>query len=417
MAPIKSIKINIPAAHSGVRKIVTRSVSKALRGSPPVSKMTQFTDDQFQKLLATIQAMNVAPPVVTISNNGTFANCLSRYDGKSNVEVFITDIDMYKDSANVSDELAFKGFRMLLSGDVAEWWDGIKSTVADYNKAKDLLRSTYGERRPNYKIYQDIYTFKQTPGMSIDYFVTKVRALFAKLTVTEDMQLDMIYGQLSLKLRDKVKRTAFTTYDKLLELARAEELFLDDVESEAHVGSASRNEPKIAKPKISCVYCRQFGHSRDVCPKLAKRKEVSNMPSPGDMFIKSEVKCYGCGNPGFIRSKCPKCTSNSPKSNTAPPPSAFSSLYTDELTLYPRARPLVPIQVFWKNGTGLLDTASCSSIASDSLKTLLHDNNTEFKESNISIKLADGSIQRNKRVYVTEISISILRPMPSVLNL
>lgn len=302
---------------STIRRPVTRSQTR----------MANFTNDQFNQLLETIKTMGIAQqqvaPVI-INTTGSFAKCSCRYDGKSNVDIFIADIDTYKETVNVPDDIALRGFRILLTNEAALWWDGIKASVNSYDDAKKMLQAAFGDQRPKYMVFQEIYNLKQGSDMRTDLFVAKVRVLFAKLSVVEETQLDMIYGQLSRKIRERVKRTDFETYDKLLELARAEELFFNEGKmanlSEVKIKSERGKIDEGSSSKDRCNYCRNMGHTKANCFRLNRPQSTSS-----EKPVSSEIKCYGCGTPGVVRTNCPKCK---PKSTTSSSSINFNSLDT-----------------------------------------------------------------------------------------
>lgn len=167
---------------------------------PPVT----LSQEQFQSLLAVLQSRTPEVPATTLEVNqgvsqqvGSFVNCRQIFSGAADadVEAFLNAILVYKDCANVSDANALMGFAFLLIDLAATWWNGIKSTVLTFDDAVSRLRSTFGVRKPPYKIYREIFS-KEQDDVPTDLFICKIRELFAQLPSPahpENVQIDMVY--------------------------------------------------------------------------------------------------------------------------------------------------------------------------------------------------------------------------------
>ncbi|XP_075975681.1 activity-regulated cytoskeleton associated protein 2-like [Anticarsia gemmatalis] len=183
-----------------------------------------LTDEQFQALLAKLSP----------GRHGTFSTCTARYDGTKNLEVveaFLAAATVFKQIENISDAEALTGVPLLLSGEAAIWWQGVKDHVSTWGEFQARLQYTYAPKKPAYILYQEIMGIKQDSRMSTESFVAHKRNLFAQLPEPkqpECHQLDMIYGQLHNRIRERVPRSAFRTFDQLLEAARGvEQMWLD----------------------------------------------------------------------------------------------------------------------------------------------------------------------------------------------
>ncbi|GBP03819.1 Activity-regulated cytoskeleton associated protein 2 [Eumeta japonica] len=90
------------------------------------------------------------------ARSGSFAKCTARFDGSASdpdvLETFLDAIEVYKECLNINDEHALRGLPILLTGNAAVWWRGIKSTVSTWPDAVYKLRSMYGVPRPAHKI-------------------------------------------------------------------------------------------------------------------------------------------------------------------------------------------------------------------------------------------------------------------------
>lgn len=92
------------------------------------------------------------PSPYAVSRSGNFANCTARFNGLSRdsevLEAFIDSIEIYKDCTNIHDDHALRGLPMLLEGEAAVWYRGIRSSINSWDDALKRLRSMYGISRP-----------------------------------------------------------------------------------------------------------------------------------------------------------------------------------------------------------------------------------------------------------------------------
>ncbi|KOB65909.1 Retrovirus-related Pol polyprotein from transposon 17.6 [Operophtera brumata] len=343
--------------------------------------------------------------------SGNFSKCTTRFDGSSKnadeLEAFIDSIEVYRDCTNVSDEHALRGLPMLLTGEAAVWWQGVKSSVTSWTDALQRLRGMYGVPRPAYKIFRDIFATEQSSERA-DVFISKVRALLAKLPyiVPEVMKLDIVYGLLDRRIRKRVSRDAVDGLEQLITKVRLVEESLAEVSS-SHLSNnnvssvinpfaAARDRSNtnlsvnpanavgdplsIAKPTVTsstdlrtpsakrsdsegqlkrvrpkCIYCKLFGHTVDNCRNKEKKDSSKVDDSANRSSNSTQLRCYGCGQLGVIRSKCENC-----KSAPTTSKSDFCSAY-----VYDRdeSRPLVEVQVVNRTGVAILDTGATHSIA------------------------------------------------------
>ncbi|KAJ8980343.1 hypothetical protein NQ317_019230 [Molorchus minor] len=354
---------------------------------------------------------------------GHFTNCSSRFNGSkdSDVNAFIDSITIYKDCALITDENAFKGLPMLLDGFAATWYQGVKSTITTWAEAIDLLRTVFGPRKPPYRVYRELFESEQDRNTASDIFICKARSILAQLptdTLTEATQIDMVYGLLHRRIREKVTRDSVTTFTELLQKCRlVEETF--EVNTRPPIEQKDNKRPR-------CQYCKYIGHTKDECRKLsakseekpkheistygqgsgtASRPQVStsssseqpttssstSKPIEDTANAKPPIQCYKCGKPGYIRSKCPKC--NGTETATLD----FLSLDT---LIAPRSRPIFEVSILGYHGAGLIDTAAKQSVAGSMLYDIFKKENQRFEEEQIIVKLADGNA-KEEMVLVT----------------
>ncbi|XP_045768702.1 uncharacterized protein LOC123869746 [Maniola jurtina] len=378
-----------------------------------------------QSLRAQPPTQGALPPSTTVSTN--LAKCTARYNGVADVLAFIDSVQIYKECVGVSDDIALRGLPMLLTDFAATWWQGVKHSVLSWQEAISLLRQTFGPRLPPHRIYREIFSREQREERT-DVFVCRVRALIAQLapnTLPENpVQLDMVYGLLHKRIREKIVRTAFTSFTELLQQARVVEEVLEEGSAVAPTGKntstcaypspsaaqastsppASDVKPEKAsqsKPRPRCSFCKMFGHVKEDCRRIKNKltpAPVKSEPAAAASELRPAITCFGCGAPGVIRSNCKTC-----KEKNTPPPSttAFQSVSVGEFVLSPRVRPIFNIEVFGAIGTALLDTGAKQSVASDSLAKHLRSNGQVFNSVETELRFADGS----QRVQVVETAL------------
>ncbi|XP_045541902.1 activity-regulated cytoskeleton associated protein 1-like [Papilio machaon] len=278
-----------------------------------------------------------APPMPPVNVDGTLARCKASFSGApgESVEAFIDAIESYTECVQVSDANIIRGLAMLLSADAATWWLGLKHHISTWNEAKENLIYAYGTRLPPHRVYLEIFASPQVEE-NTDKFVARVRALMAKLPrddISEKVQLDMVYGLLHNRIRTRLRREEFTSFNSLLSHARNIEDSLEETQPRPSTSgvrstraqpasSAGRHEPcvtrasapararypnsaatvvpasatagpVVARPAVAtptsavpgsteqsvtikkqrpvCSYCKRFGHTKEQCRKLISR--------------------------------------------------------------------------------------------------------------------------------------------------
>ncbi|KAJ8712243.1 hypothetical protein PYW07_005085 [Mythimna separata] len=381
--------------------------------TPAPAGSVTLTNEQFELLMSRF----LRDPVSTPSYSGNFAKCTSRFDGdkSSDVRTFIDAIVTYKECVSMEDHIALRGLPILLTDLAAKWWLGVKATVHSWKDALDLLLQTFGPRLPPHKLYRQIFSREQGNNESTDAFVCHLRSLFARLppnSLSEEVQLDMTYGLLLRRIREKVPRTTFCTFGELLTEARRVEDLTDEsrqvasnrpsISSAPTVNTVQSTPPTATVPTTTvpveskrrhhCTYCKQFGHLKDNCRRLAARQTTApttdedRRPGPSGITPPS-ITCFGCGTPGVVRSKCPKCTSVVPKSENVSLQSVNSHQVIDS-----RVRPIVDVNICGVQGKFLLDTGARHSVGSVSLRKVLDSNGFHYDNVFLELKFADGRI-------------------------
>ncbi|CAH2103256.1 unnamed protein product [Euphydryas editha] len=199
-------------------------------------------------------------PVGSTTFAGNFSKCTSRFKGDRNdpeiVEAFVDAIETYKECTNISDIHALKGFPMLLEGEAAVWWRGVKASVTTWQDAIARLRAMFGVPRAPHKILRQIFSVEQGSERA-EVFVARIRALIAWLPykIEERMQLDIVYGLLDRSIRKRLARDTLTSLVELVDKARAIE------ETLAEVDSSSRKSAAPSSARAQSSTSAQQAHS------------------------------------------------------------------------------------------------------------------------------------------------------------
>lgn len=298
-------------------------------------------------------ARTLESPVAVPSPAGNFTRCTARFDGSSHepevVEAFLDAVNVYKECAHVNDDHALRGLPMLLEGQAAVWYRGVKASITSWNDAIQRLRAMFGAACPPYKVFLNIYAARHMSGERAEVFVNRLRAMMAKLPypISDVMSVDMIYGLLDKKIRKRVTRDAVATLDELIEKARNIEDSLVEVTAVPSPPLPSELPPSrdsasvrvrapavraTCTPSVSPHACAPAAPptpaSVPPAPQSAPRR-VATAVSPsttteqGKVFRNnykrrnsgqktqnsSAVSCYGCGANGVIRPNCESCKS------------------------------------------------------------------------------------------------------------
>lgn len=402
-------------------------------------------------------------PIVSPSPTPTsnMAKCTARFDGVARdpeaVEAFIDSVEVYKECACVSDDIALRGLPMLMEGEAAIWWRGVRNEVSSWPDALKRLRAMYGVPRPAHKVFRDVFSSEQGDELA-DSFIVRIRAMLSRLPyqLPEEARLDIIYGLLHKRIRKRLPRDGVSDIETLIEKSRMVEESLVEcaaalnippqphkslptvfgerssapdvtsvrsprpagaaaalVRSSVAVAPSSLPQPSPSPrsvksetlvKKLFCVYCKSRGHVRDSCNKISENKSVS---------------CYGCGEKGFIKSNCPKCNnipsniqSNVINRNSHVKDNVFYSVNVNTFSdshcndKHSVSRPILHIGIQGYNGTALLDTAARRSIAGYTLYALFQRLGMKFRTENMSVRLADGTT-RNTKILLTHADVEL----------
>ncbi|KAG7300020.1 hypothetical protein JYU34_017062 [Plutella xylostella] len=368
---------------------------------------------------------------------GTFAKCTARFDGAGRsadqLDAFIDAVQVYKECANVSDEHALRGLPMLLEGDAAVWWRGVRASVAGWAAALQRLRAMYGTPLPAYKVFRAIFSSEQNEVRS-DVFISRVRALLAQLPyeLLEDTKLDIIYGLLSYHLRKRIPREGASSVDELIVKCRAVEeasrevrKFSDDNPSS---GTQKNYNPSAATHNClnppSAAHCINVNNPSVCQNRLTDRPTylpVHNIPTPSSSSgpngaTRVRPRCAYCRRLGHHVDDCRTKERDTVESTPGNPPlspgHAVNSQRGEHEFLSAEfqgkydPRPLVNIKVGGALGAAVLDTGATHSIASNMLYDIMCKKGVKFEDTFHTVYLADGSRQL-KRTLVGATQVSI----------
>lgn len=337
------------------------------------------------------------------ANEKSFAELTARFDGtrqQHKVDEFITHATIFKDINNISDENALKGLPLLLQNSASTWWDGVKSGIRTWTDACALIRRVYAPPQPDWSIFKELHTNPQKENEATDEFISKKRFLISKLTsqFTEAVQIDMIYGQLNLYIREKMPRQDVTTFSTLLRKSRVVEQNRAEFSQQAAVipGLSKLVSATNHNNVVKCNICGLRNHTEDEC----RRRNNGKTPALKYISNESQMSCYGCNTPGVYRSNCTKCQTKDIKTQVN-----SVEFYSMRCRLG-RDIPTVQIKVFGHTGTAHIDTGARTSIASSSLYRHLQNHKCKFQHCVANIMLADGS-SSIQTVLTTRVNIEL----------
>ncbi|XP_072934867.1 uncharacterized protein [Epargyreus clarus] len=370
-----------------------------------------LSNDQFEKLLSVIGGQR----------RGSFASCTAYFNGTRNsdvVETFLAAATTFKLVEHIDDEDALRSIPLILKEEAAVWWNGIKEQVTNWTDFQARIRHAFAPRRPAYQIYQDIVGVNQKEEELTEVFIAKKRALFAQLpepSHSESQQIDMIYGQINLNIRERISRDSVQNFDALLNTARSIEQLLEEKQPQM-TQSETQGRTKTVGKKQRCAYCRFPGHSIESCRKKQKAEENSVPgPSVSTRYTASgtqapspsqpKFSCYGCGTLGVVRSKCPTCskTKSLPTATQGKQDISFCAVNTKTDA---RPRPVIGIGVGKIVGTAYIDSCAKTSVASYELFQCLKKLGFSFTQQEVGVTLADGASTR-RTVLSVQVPVSL----------
>ncbi|KAH8245874.1 hypothetical protein KR038_009141 [Drosophila bunnanda] len=245
-----------------------------------------LTNEQLHQLIEAVRASAVSAAETAAGGadgtksktKGSFAACTHRFGGTRSydeVEEFITNILIYKELEEISDENALKGLSLLFYGLASTWWQGVRKEATTWNDAIALIREHFSPVKPAYQVYMEFFEKKQEDCDPIDTFVVHKRALLAQLPNgrhDEETELDLTYGLLNIKYRQHISRQSVSTFKSLLEQGRIIE---HNNQEEEDLAGNSKNA-RGSRRTIRCTYCNFRGHTFENCRKRTRERDANN---------------------------------------------------------------------------------------------------------------------------------------------
>lgn len=77
------------------------------------------------------------------------------------MEGFIASVSTFTMVKNINDADAINGIPLLLEGDAAGWWRGVKDQVSTFTDVIRMLRESFSPAKPAWRIYSEIMESKQ----------------------------------------------------------------------------------------------------------------------------------------------------------------------------------------------------------------------------------------------------------------
>lgn len=346
--------------------------------------------------------------------SGNFTKCSARFAGatEESVEAFLDNVNTYKQCTHTSDTNAVLGLTMLLTGEAATWWYGVKSSISTWKDAEAVLTSAFGANLPPHQIFRKLFAMEHDCNTTTEIFISRFRAMAAKLhnPLDDITLLDMLYGGLRIEIRERIPRNNVVSFDDLIKKARDVESNL--VETKDDSKSASSNSANTTKDNGSkngrsktrpyCEFHRRIGHSSENCrskPKVSttpteSKAPVSSTTSSAAQQSSNTITCYSCGQPGHLSSSCPSKSSQ---------PASFSAIGMESSAT---SRMVIPISIEGIPGTALIDNGASRSVMSTSLFNALLSLDFGFKESIATVKLAQGP-RRSAKFLSSIVPISL----------
>ncbi|KAJ3654348.1 hypothetical protein Zmor_013541 [Zophobas morio] len=394
----KASVIKSDAQRSGPKPTtISRKTKIPTRRSPRtnIGMTIQMSAEQFNELINGIRDVARPREADLHPSSGTrhFSHCPARFDGSRNassVEEFITTASLYKRLEKISDEDALETLPILLREEALTWWNGVRNSVNTWPAAVQLIRDAFAPRAPNHRLFKEIFNEPQGDEVSTDAYITRQRERLSRMSrqLDEQWQMDILYGLLRRRLRDRIARTEVDTFADLLHKARA----VEESEREGKNSHAKPNgkgpkadENRSRGPRLRCDVCRAFGHDTTACRR--RPRGPAPAPGPATRTPAEPVRCYGCNAPGVFRRNCPTC--NTTDASQPARNMAFCALRSG--TIQPRSRPAIHIKIAGEEGTGYLDTAACNSVASATLYRHLIKTGHKARTENVIATLADGT--------------------------
>lgn len=164
----------------------------------------------------------------------------------------------------ISDQIALQTLPLVLKGKASTWWLGIKDSIDTWVEFEKRWRHAFAPKKPGYFVFQGVFACRQPANMLTESLIAKNRALLAQLPLPkldEGHQLDIIYGQLNVNIRQKVTRDSVYSFDDLLQAARGvEQLLKEKPNSTSNYIQLNPNETQTWNNAVNALEFKGYNH-------------------------------------------------------------------------------------------------------------------------------------------------------------
>lgn len=302
------------------------------------------------------------------------ARCIAKYSSDIGFEVnpFVYNLEFNDNFYDMDYQIALTILPMLLKKDTMAMWERMNRTANNYGNTVSMLRNMYRPSIPPHQIYREIFKREQGREPSL-LFIARIRSLINRLpaaALSLNTQLDIVHSLLHWRIREKIRRENFNTFQELS--AIVEEI---EKESEENTTSSLYMTPELdLRP---CLKCRRQNTTRERC---------SGCDNTEHFHCLNSIRKIGGGLNYGGNDKCQNCLDNE---------NLCTSLYaeTSVSTVVQEGKcPMIDLKVAGYNVTGAVDTSVKFCIAGSYLYKMLDEKHYPFNASKTRVKLADGLI-------------------------
>lgn len=341
---------------------------------------------------------------------------------KSRIEVvlFVQKLKHKNETYKIEDHIALQNLPSLLTGRSAIWWIDVGDSVHTFEEALDLYLKTFGPAIPNSQIYREI--FKKEQGEEpVHVFVCRFKIFRKRLSenvlankidntdlrrfinhpvfkkvfgsclernqtdivLSKNTQLDMVYGLLHMRIRERVPRTSFRTLKELSELSSHADSIIEESRPQLIVEKTFR-KPEHVFPRYcyaclqdvtgdSCVICNNSNSFN--CVNSLRRTNISKDPL--------EKECHNLYDYSEL------CTTVPNLGSPASPP-------------FDEGRPVIAVDVYGCMLTMVVDTAAKYCVAGTVLYKMMVRMHHQFR-----IRFASDTIGKVE-IRIVDLKVRLL---------
>lgn len=144
-------------------------------------------------------------------------------DGTTSIDTFLDRVEDARRSANLTPEQMLAGVSELLTGKADTWYAPRKERIHTWEQFKDYIRQWFGAGAAyQRRLLTEAMARTQGSEESVCDYLTCITAITYKMSPrpSEKEELDIAYRNMLPHLQKHIRRTAFSSIEQLLELAR-----------------------------------------------------------------------------------------------------------------------------------------------------------------------------------------------------